>query len=92
MQNWTFQQTISPAETFAVEYRIKEGTPPAFVTKFDQVSFGAVSEVTTTYEPITYYDKDGKKQIQDVVANTISITTTCVGAANPTRWKSKLEA
>ena len=92
MQNWTFQQTISPAETFAVEYRIKEGTPPAFVTKFDQVSFGAVSEVTTTYEPITYYDKDGKKQIQDVVANSISITTTCVGAANPTRWKSKLEA
>lgn len=92
MQNWTFQQTISPAETFAVEYRIKEGTPPAFVTKFDQVSFGAVSEVTTTYEPITYYDKDGKKQIQDVVANSISTTTTCVGAANPTRWKSKLEA
>ena len=92
MQNWTFQQTISPAETFAVEYRIKEGSPAAFVTKVDQVSFGAVSEVTTTYEPITYYDKDGKKQIQDVVANSISITTTCVGAANPTRWKSKLEA
>jgi hypothetical protein len=92
MRNWTFQQTISPAVTFAVEYRIKEGSPPAFVTKFDQVSFGAVSEVTTTYESIIYYDKDGKKQIQDVVASTISVTTTCVGAANPTRWKSKLEA
>ena len=92
MQNWTFQQTISPAETFAVQYRIKEGSPPAFVTKTDQVSFAAVSEVTTTYEPIIYYDKDGKKQVQDVVANTISVSTTCVGAANPTRWKSKLEA
>ena len=92
MQNWTFQQTISPAETFAVQYRIKEGSPPAFVTKTDQVSFAAVSKVTTTYEPITYYDKDGKKQVQDVVANTISVSTTCVGAANPTRWKSKLEA
>ena len=92
MQNWTFQQTISPAETYAVQYRIKEGSPPAFVTKTDQISFAAVSEVTTTYEPITYYDKDGKKQVQDVVANTISVSTTCVGAANPTRWKSKLEA
>jgi len=48
--------------------------------------------VVTTYDTYNYTDKDGKEQRQDVVANTISTTTTCVGAANPTRWKSKLEA
>ena len=90
MQNWTFQQTISPAETFAVEYRIKVGE--SYETRSDQVSFASTSEVVTEYTKLEYYDKDGKSQSQDVVANTISTTTTCVGAANPTRWKSKLEA
>jgi hypothetical protein len=90
MHNWTFQQTISPAETFAVEYRIKVGE--SYETRSDQVSFASTSEVVTEYTKFEYYDKDGKKQSQDVVANTISTTTTCVGAANPTRWKSKLEA
>ena len=92
MQDWTYQKTISPAETFVVEYRVKEGSPPAFVTKTDEVSFPAVSEVVTEYATITWFDKDGKKQTQDVTKGTISTTTTCVGAANPTRWKSKLEA
>ena len=76
MQDWTFQQTISPAETFAVQYRIKEGSPPAFVTKTDEVSFPAVSEVYTEYATITWFDKDGKKQTQDVTKGTISTTTT----------------
>jgi hypothetical protein len=90
MQNWTYQKTISPAEVYAVEYRIKVGD--SFETRSDQVSFASTSEVVTEYTTIEYVDKDGKRQTQDVVANTISTTTTCVGAANPTRWKSKLEA
>lgn len=90
MQNWTYQQTISPAEVYAVEYRLKVGD--SFETRSDQVSFASTSEVVTQYTTIEYIDKDGKRQTQDVVANTISTTTTCVGAANPTRWKSKLEA
>ena len=90
MRNWTFQQTISPAVEYAVDYRIKVGS--SFETRIDRVSFPSVSEVTTTYEPITYYDKDGKKQVQDVVASTISVTTTCVGAVNGARWVSKLQA
>jgi hypothetical protein len=90
MQNWTLQETISPAEEFITDYRIKVGD--SYVTRVDRVSFAAVSGTLTEYETLEYYDKDGKKQSQDVVANTVSVTTTCVGAANPTRWKSKLEA
>jgi hypothetical protein len=90
MQNWTLQETISPAEEFITDYRIKVGD--SYETRVDRVSFVAVSETLTEYETLEYYDKDGKKQSQDVVANTVSVTTTCVGAANPTRWKSKLEA
>jgi hypothetical protein len=90
MQNWTYQQTISPAQEFIVDYRIKVGD--SFETRLDRVSFAATSEVTTEYTTLEYLDKDGKKQTQDVVANTVSITTTCVGAANPARWQSKLQA
>lgn len=90
LQGWTLQQTVSPAETFAVEYRIKVGE--VYQTKSDQLSFASVSEVLTQYQTLTYTDKDGIEQSQDVVATTISTTLTCVGAANPTRWKSKLEA
>jgi len=90
MQNWTLQKTISPAETFLVDYKIKVGD--TYQTLVDEVSFPPTSEVVTEYTTLVYVDKDGKKQSQDVVANTISTTTTCVGAANPTRWKSKLEA
>lgn len=90
MRNWTFQQTISPAETFAVEYRRKVGE--SYETASDEVQHAAVAEVFTAYVTIAYKDKDGKNQSQDVVGNTISTTTTCVGAVNPTRWKSKLEA
>jgi hypothetical protein len=89
MQDWTFQQTISPAETYAVEYKVN-GTSSTFAS--DEVSHVAVSEVTTIYTTIDYYDADGKKQSQDVIASSQSTSTTCVGAANPTRWKSKLEA
>ena len=90
MQNWTLQKTISPAETFLVDYKIKVGDSTQ--TLVDEVSFAPTSEVLTEYTTLVYVDKDGKKQSQDVVANTISTTTTCVAAANPTRWKSKLEA
>jgi hypothetical protein len=90
MQNWTLQKTISPAETFFVDYKIKVGDSTQ--TLVDEVSFPPTSEVRTEYTTLVYVDKDGKEQSQDVVANTISTTTTCVGAANPTRWKSKLEA
>lgn len=90
MQNWTLQKTISAAETFAVEYKATVGSSSQI--RSDEVSFASTSEVVTEYTTLLYYDKDGKKQSQDVVANTISTTTTCVGAANPTRWKSKLEA
>jgi len=90
MQNWTLQKTISPAETFLVDYKIKVGDSTQ--TRVDEVSFAPTSEVLTEYTTLVYVDKDGKKQSQDVVANTISTTTTCVAAANPTRWKSKLEA
>jgi hypothetical protein len=93
MQNWTYQKTISTAETFAVQYRFRIAGPPVtFETRSDSVSFASISEVLTEYTTLEYLDKDGKRQVQDVVANTISTTTTCVGAANPTRWKSKLEA
>jgi hypothetical protein len=90
MRNWTLQKTISPAETFLVDYKIKVGDSTQI--RVDEVSFAPTSEVVTEYTTLVYVDKDGKKQSQDVVANTISTTTTCVGAANPTRWKSKLEA
>jgi hypothetical protein len=90
MQNWTLQKTISPAETFLIDYKIKVGD--SYQTLVDEVSFPPTSEVLTEYTTLVYVDKDGKEQSQDVVANTISTTTTCVGAANPTRWKSKLEA
>ena len=90
MQDWTYQETISPAETFTVEYRLKVGD--SYVTMTDQLDFVSESKVYTLYTTIPYIDKDGKNQSQDVVTSTISTTTTCVGAANPTRWKSKLEA
>ena len=90
MQNWTIQKTISPAEEYAIEYRIKVGD--SYETRSDRVSFASQSEAITEYETLNYIDKDGKEQKQDVVAVTIATTTTCVGAANPTRWKSKLEA
>ena len=90
MQNWTYQKTISPAEEYAIEYRIKVGD--SFETRSDNVSFAAESEATTEFETLNYTDKDGKEQKQDVATVTITTTTTCVGAANPTRWKSKLEA
>lgn len=90
MQNWTYQKTISPAEEYAIEYRIKVGD--SFETRSDNVSFAAESEATTKFETLNYTDKDGKEQKQDVATGTITTTTTCVGAANPTRWKSKLEA
>jgi hypothetical protein len=89
MQDWTFQQTISPAETYAVEYKVNE-TSGTYASA--EISHVAVSEVVTKYTSIEYYDSDGKKQSQDVIASTESTSTTCVGAANPTRWKSKLEA
>jgi hypothetical protein len=90
MQNWTYQKTISPAEEYAVEYRIKVGD--SYETRSDNVTFASQSEVITEYQTLNYIDKDGKEQKQDVTAVTIATTTTCVGAANPTRWKSKLEA
>ena len=90
MQNWTYQKTISPAEEYAVEYRIKVGD--SYETRSDSVSFASQSEAITEYQTLNYIDKDGKEQKQDVTAVTIATTTTCVGAANPTRWKSKLEA
>jgi len=89
-RSWTYQKTISPAETFITDYRVKVGD--SYQTKTDQVTFASTSEVVTQYVPLTYTDKDGKEQSQDVVFSTISTTTTCVAAANPTRWKSKLEA
>jgi hypothetical protein len=93
LRDWIFQQTISPAETFAVEYRFRIAGPPVrFETRSDSVSFVSVSEVVTEYDTIKWFDKDNKLQNQDVIKGTISTTTTCVGAANPTRWKSKLEA
>ena len=90
MQDWTYQKTISPAEEYAVEYRIKVGD--SYETRSDNVSFASQSEAITEYQTLNYIDKDGKEQKQDVTTVTIATTTTCVGAANPTRWKSKLEA
>jgi hypothetical protein len=90
MRNWTYSKTISSAETFTVNYRKKVGD--SYQSATDSVQHAAVSEVFTNYETITYIDKDNKLQTQDVVASTISRATTCVGAANTTRWVSKLQA
>ena len=95
MRNWTYSKTISSAETFTVSYRRKikdnQGND-SYEDATASVEHAAISEVFTNYETITYIDKDNKIQTQDVVAGTISRATTCVGAANTTRWVSKLEA
>jgi hypothetical protein len=90
MRNWTYSKTIASAETFECQYRKKVGD--TFVDAVDRVDHIAISEVFTNYETITYLDAEGQVQTSDVVSSTISKATTCVGAANTTRWKSKLEA
>jgi hypothetical protein len=90
MRNWTYSKTISSAETFTIDYRKKVGSN--YETATDSVPHVAVSEVFTNYTTITYVDQDNKVQTQDVVSSTITRATTCVGAANLARWKSKLEA
>jgi hypothetical protein len=91
MRDWTYSKTISSAETFTAIYK-KKINDTTYETATDTVVHSAVSEVITTYETVAYTDKDGAVQTQDVVARTVSQTTTCVGAANGARWQSKLQA
>ena len=90
MRNWTYSKTIASVETFECQYRKKVGN--TFVDGKDTADHVAISEVFTNYETITYLDAEGQVQTSDVVSSTISKATTCVGAANTARWKSKLEA
>jgi hypothetical protein len=92
MRDWTYSKTISSAETYTCEYDIKDEDGNVTGKGLDSVTFAPVSETTIYYETLFYVDKDRKQQKQDVVARTINIVSTCVGAANGARWKSKLDA
>jgi len=92
MRDWTYSKTISSAETYTCEYDTKDADGMVTGKALDSVTFAPVSETTTYYTTLSYVDKDRKQQTQDVVTRTTNLVTTCVGAANGTRWKSKLEA
>jgi hypothetical protein len=92
MRDWTYSKSISAAQTYTCEYDTKDADGNVTGKAQAEVTFASVSETTTNYTTLTYTDKDGKPQTQDVVTSTITLVTTCVGAANGTRWKSKLEA
>lgn len=87
LRSFTTQKTISPAEVYQIEYK-PYGQD---FTVTEKISFVSTTEVTTNYQTITYYDKDGKRQKQDVISSTISETTSCNAAVNPAEWKSKRE-
>jgi hypothetical protein len=88
-RDWTYQKTISPAQTYEIEYQRTVGN--AKVTSQDSVSFVSESENKSFYKTIIYEDKDGKTQKQDVLFKSTSDTTTCSAAVNPTEWQSKRE-
>lgn len=88
-RNWTYQKTISPVQTYEIEYQRTVGN--AKVTFQDSVSFVSESVNQSFYRTISYKDKDGKIQKQDVLFRSTSDTTTCSAAVNPTEWKSKRE-
>ena len=90
LRDWTFQKTISPLQTYEVEYQLTVGG--AKQTFSDSIGFVSESTTTSRYRTINYKDKDGKNQKQDVLFETSSDTTTCSGAVNATEWKSKLES
>lgn len=85
LRNWTYDETISKAQTFKVQYVRND------VEQFEIVTHTPVSTSRTTYKTLFYVDAEGKRQSEDVVSLRETTTTTCVGAANPTRWRSKLE-
>ena len=89
-RNWTYQKTISPQQTYKIEYQRKVGNNK--VTLEDEIGFVSESVNQSFYSTISYKDKDGKLQKQDVLLRQTSKTTTCSGAVNPTAWKSRLEA
>jgi hypothetical protein len=88
-RNWTYQKTISPVQTYEIEYQRTVGNTK--VTFQDSVSFVSESVNQSFYSTISYKDKDGKIQKQDVLSFQTSDTTTCSAAVNPTEWKSKRE-
>jgi hypothetical protein len=88
-RNWTYQKTISPVQTYEIEYQRTVNNVK--VTFQDSVSFVSESVNQSFYRTISYKDKDGKIQKQDVLFRSTSDTTTCSAAVNPTEWKSKRE-
>ena len=88
-RNWTYQKTISPVQRYEIEYQRTVGNSK--VTFQDSVSFTSESVNQSFYRTISYRDKDGKIQKQDVLFRSTSDTTTCSAAVNPTEWKSKRE-
>ena len=88
-RNWIYQKTISPLQTYSIEYQRTVGNTR--VTFQDSVSFVSESVNRSFYRTISYKDKDGKIQKQDVLFRSTSDTTTCSAAVNPTEWKSKRE-
>ena len=88
-RNWTYQKTISPVQAYEIEYQRTVGNTK--VTFQDSVSFVSESVNQSFYRTISYKDKDGKTQKQDVLFRSTSDTTTCSAAVNPTEWKSKRE-
>jgi hypothetical protein len=88
-RNWTYQKTISPVQTYEIEYQKKVGNEK--VSFKDSVNFVSVSITESFYKTLFYKDKDGKIQKQDVLYFTKSDTTSCSGAVNATEWKSKRE-
>jgi len=88
-RNWTYQKTISPVQKYEIEYQRTVNNVKA--TFQDSVSFVSESVNQSFYRTISYKDKDGKIQKQDVLFRSTSDTTTCSAAVNPTEWKSKRE-
>ena len=88
-RSWTYQKTISPVQTYEIEYQRTVNNVK--VTFRDSVSFVSESVNQSFYTTISYKDKDGKIQKQDVLFRSTSDTTTCSAAVNPTEWKSKRE-
>ena len=88
-RNWTYQKTISPVQRYEIEYQRTVGN--AKVAFQDSVSFVSESVNQSFYRTISYKDKDGKIQKQDVLFRSTSDITTCSAAVNPTEWKSKRE-
>lgn len=85
-RNWELTRTISPPQTHRIPF-----TTPAGVRQVAEFQFSSTNETLTQYSGFNFLGVDGELEVQEVVTRSVSTTTECFAAANPSLGASFLE-